>query len=164
MRSGFRGIVLVAPLLLAGLLVAGLPGRVAAIGGNDGPASSAPRDPAYSEAVKLVKAENYAAALALLEKAVQTDPTNADAYNYLGYSHRKLGDVEKAMANYLKALELEPKHLGANEYLGELYLELDQLAKAEERLKVLDKACFFGCEEYSELKEKIVAYKAKTGS
>ena len=41
---------------------------------------------------------------------------------------------------------------------------LDQLAKAEERLKVLDKACFFGCEEYSELKEKIAAYKAKTGS
>jgi len=31
-------------------------------------------------------------------------------------------------------------------------------------LAVLDKACFFGCEEYSELKAMIAAYQAKTGS
>ncbi len=41
------------------------------------------------------------------------------------------------------------------------YLETDQLAKAEERLKVLDKACFSGCEEYDELKEAIEKYKEK---
>ncbi len=69
-----------------------------------------------------------------------------------------------ALAHYGRALELEPEHRGANEYLGELYLDLGQLAKAEERLQVLDKACFFGCEEYSELKAKIEAYMAQAGS
>ena len=56
---------------------------------------------------------------------------------------------------------MSPKHRGANEYLGELYLETDQLAKAEERLKVLDGACFLGCEEYDDLKEAIEKYKEK---
>jgi len=93
-----------------------------------------------------------------------TDSSDADAYNLLGFSHRKLGDVEAALAHYGKALALEPKHRGANEYLGELYLELGQLDKARERLKVLDGACFFGCEEYSELKAKIAAYQAQAGS
>ena len=45
-----------------------------------------------------------------------------------------LGDKAKAMTYYTKALNLEPNHLGANEYMGELYLELNDLAKAEERL------------------------------
>ena len=78
--------------------------------------------------------------------------------NYLGYSHRKLGHTEKALGYYQQALEIEPKHRGANEYLGELYLELKQLDKAEERLKVLSTACN-ACEEYVELKEKVEAFK-----
>jgi hypothetical protein len=45
--------------------------------------------------------------------------------------------------------------------LGELYLETDQLAKAEDRLQVLDDACFLGCEEYDDLKEAIEKYKEK---
>ncbi len=118
----------------------------------------------YSQAVKLFDAGDYSAAVPLLRKSVAADPTNANAHNLLGFSHRKLGDVDTALAHYAKALELQPKHRGANEYLGELYLELGDLAKAEKRLKVLDKACFFGCEEYSELKAKIKAYVAKAGS
>jgi len=113
--------------------------------------------------VTLIEKGGYAEALPLLEKAVAAEPKNADAYNYLGYSHRKLGDREKAFVFYRKALEIKPRHLGANEYLGELYLEMGELRKAEERLAVLDKACFFGCDEYSDLKEAIEAYKKQTG-
>jgi hypothetical protein len=40
---------------------------------------------------------------------------------------------------------------------------MGDVPKAEERLAVLDKVCFFGCEEYSELKEAIADYKAKNG-
>jgi hypothetical protein len=54
---------------------------------------------------------------------------------------------------------LQPKHRGANNYLGHLYLETGSLEKAQERLAVLDKACSFGCEEYSELKQAISAHK-----
>ncbi len=65
------------------------------------------------------------------------------------------------MIAYQKALAIKPDHRGANEYIGELYLETGKPAKARERLKVLDSACFFGCEEYDELKAAIAAYEAK---
>ncbi len=136
-------------------------GPARAIGGDD---SASKQNPDYAQAAKLVEAGKYAAAIPLLEKTVAKESKNADAYNLLGYSHRKLGDVEAALTHYGRALELDPKHRGANEYLGELYLELGRLDEAQERLAVLDKACFFGCEEYSELKAMIAAYQAKTGS
>jgi len=138
-------------------------GQALAIGGG-GSKSAKKDDPAYARAVKRVDAGDYAGAIPLLQKAIAADPTNANAHNYLGFSHRKLGNVDVALAQYGKALELNPKHLAANEYLGELYLDLDQLDKAKERLAVLDDACFFGCEEYRELKEKIAAYQAKANS
>lgn len=136
-------------------------GAVLAAGGGGG---DAPKNPDLAKAVPLVEDGHYAEAIPFLEKAVAADPKSADALNYLGYSHRKLGDVDKALDYYRKALAIQPKHRGANEYLGELYLELGQLEKAEERLEVLDGACFFGCEEYSDLKAAIKAYKAKEGS
>src|SRR3546814_10871031 len=90
--------------------------------------------------------------------------SDLDALIYLGYSNRQLGNNDAALTHYQAALALEPSHRGANEYLGELYLMLGDVAKAEERLEVLDGACFFGCEEYTELKNAITAYKAKAGS
>ncbi len=138
-------------------------GQALAVGG--GGSTSAKKDnPAYAQAVKLVDAGDYAGAIPLLQKVIAADPTNANAHNYLGFSHRKLGDMEMALTQYGKALELNPRHRGANEYLGELYLDLGQLDKAKERLSVLDDVCFFGCEEYRELKEKIKIYQAKAGS
>lgn len=134
-------------------------GSAQAAGGGDDP----PKNKDLARAVALVDKGSYAEALPLLEKAVVAEPKNADAYNYLGYSHRKLGDTETALGFYRKALEIKPKHLGANEYLGELYLDLGELEKAEERLAVLDKACFFGCDEYSDLKEAIKAYRKQNG-
>ena len=138
-------------------------GQALAFGGG-GDTSSKKDTSDYARAVKLVEAGDYAGAIPLLKKTIAADPTNANAQNYLGYSHRKLGDVDLALAHYGKALELKPKHRGANEYLGELYLELGQLDKAKRHLKVLDDACFFGCEEYRELKTKIEAYQAQAGS
>ena len=138
-------------------------GQARAFGGG-GSTSTKEDNPDYAQAVKLVEAGDYAAAIPLLQKSIAADPTNADAHNYLGFSHRKLGNVDVALTHYGKALELKPKHRGANEYLGELYLDLGQLDKAKERLAVLDNACFFGCDEYRELKAKIKAYQAKASS
>ena len=122
-----------------------------------------PENRDLAAARELINKSSYAEAIPLLEKAVAAEPKNADAYNYLGYSHRKLGDRKKAFVFYSKALEIKPRHLGANEYMGELYLEQGELQKAEERLAVLDKACFFGCDEYTELKEAIEDYKKQNG-
>ena len=121
-------------------------------------------DPNYAAAKQMVEDGKYAAAIPLLEKVVAADKKNANAFNYLGYSNRQLGNHDVALSNYEAALAIDPRHRGANEYLGELYLTLGDLAKAEERLEVLDGACFFGCDEYTELKNAIAAYKAKIGS
>ena len=102
---------------------------------------------------KIAKAESlYLKALDKLEKAYDKDKKNADILNYLGYSLRKTGNLEKAEAFYLKGLKLDADHLGINEYLGELYVQTGRIELAKERLKVL-KGC--KCEEYDELKELI---------
>ena len=104
---------------------------------------------------------NYRLAIKYLLKAVGKDRKNADAYNLLGYSNRKLGFNDKAFGYYKIALELDPRHRGAHEYIGELYLKKNEIEKAKEHLKHLDSICFFGCEEYDELKEAIENYESK---
>ena len=112
------------------------------------------------QGVAAVKAENYERAIVLLQKVVAVEPENADAWNFIGFSHRKLNNFDRALPAYNTALAINPKHRGANEYLGELYLRIGDLAKAEERLEKLDDICFFGCGEYTDLKAAIEAYKS----
>ena len=101
----------------------------------------------------------FQVAIKHLERAARISPNNPDVYNLLGYSHRKLDQLEKAFDYYWKALKLDPRHLGANEYIGELYLRTNNLKKAEEHLAVLDDVCLFGCDEYDDIKDAIEKYK-----
>jgi predicted Zn-dependent protease len=117
----------------------------------------------YSQASAKVDATDYRGAMTILDKIIAKDPHNPDALNLMGFCDRKLGNTDEALEYYNKALAIRPNHVGANEYLGELYLELKDLPKAEERLKVLAKACN-GCEEQQELKAKIDNYKAANNS
>jgi len=94
----------------------------------------------------------YMKAYKKLEKAYSKNKKNADILNYLGFTLRKTGDLEKAEVYYLKGLELDAGHLGINEYLGELYVQTNRIDLAKERLAVLN-GC--KCEEYDELKELI---------
>ncbi len=149
--------VIAACLLVAGLAVSA-PAAMAAGGGGPSWSKSSPQ---VSAVEKAIKDGDYRTAIALLEKKVQSDPRDADAWNLLGFSQRKLGQFDAAKASYDKALTLDPGHLGANEYLGELYLQIGDLPRAEERLARLDSLCFFGCQEYRDLKKAIEAYKAK---
>lgn len=152
---------LITPFALVLVLVTG---EAMAAGSDSDPTPAKKVDPDYTKAQQMIDDGQYAGAIALLEKVVAADAKNADALNLLGYSNRQLGNNDVALGFYEAALDLEPRHRGANEYVGELYLTLGDLAKAEERLDVLDGACFFGCKEYTELKNAIADYKAKTGS
>lgn len=126
--------------------------------GNGG-GSSSKLEPATSA----IEEGNYQKAIDELMTLRSEDPNDADVLNLLGYSHRKLGHMDEAREFYLQALAIDPNHRGANEYLGELYLEVGDLAKAEERLAVLDKECFFPCSEYSDLKAAVAKYKTDNG-
>jgi tetratricopeptide (TPR) repeat protein len=112
----------------------------------------------------LIEAEKYQQAIDELTRALEKKPEDADLLNLVAFSNRKLERFDSALEYYLKALGIEPEHRGANEYLGELYLQLGQLDKAQERLAVLDDACFFGCDEYDELEQAIEEYRRQNPS
>ena len=163
-RSAFSAILGVMLLTAASPAPVGAAGGGGGGGGGDGSGGVAakPEDPKYTEAVKAIKSKEYAKAVPLLQDVVSRDAANADAYNWLGYATRKNGNPDGAIPYYEKALAIDPKHRGAHEYIGEAYLMLDDLPKAKDHLRTLDKLCFFPCSEYSDLKKAVEAYE-KTG-
>lgn len=147
-------------VLLAALTLSGQP-AVAAGGGGGDSMPAVPEDPDYVAGRQAVEAMNWQAALDAFNKVVAKDPGNANAQNYLGYTYRRSGQLDLAFKHYEEALRLNPKHRGAHEYMGEAYLMVNNLAKAEEQLKELDRLCLFPCDEYSDLKKAVAAYKQK---
>ena len=93
--------------------------------------------------------KHYKKAIGYLLKHNKKFPSDPNTLNYLGFTHRKVGDYENAEIYYSMGLELDPKHVGINEYMGELFVVTNRLDKAKERLAVL-KDC--NCKEYKELK------------
>ncbi len=112
----------------------------------------------YELGVKSVQARDYERALGSLQKVVQADPRNADAWNYIGFSQRNLQHFDESLAAYQKALAINPDHRGANEYLGELYLKTGDLEKARQQLSTLQRLCPGGCPEYDDLNKAVGAY------
>jgi len=122
----------------------------------------AKQDPVWlTQARASIKAEKYDQAIQQLQAANQIN--SADWNNLLGYSLRKKQppDLTGAETYYQAALKIDPNHRGALEYYGVLKLIKNDLPGAEALLARLDKACSFGCEEYSDLKEAIQKYKSK---
>lgn len=105
-----------------------------------------------------MRAGDYQRGLGSLQKVVQADPRNADAWNYLGFSQRNLQHFDESLAAYQKALAINPNHRGANEYLGELYLRTGNLELAREQLARVRSLCPGGCEEHDDLKTAVGAY------
>ncbi len=75
---------------------------------------------------------DYAAALERFRQAVGLDDSLAEAWNYLGYSSRKLGHYDDALTAYAKALTLKPSYPDALEYRGEAYLGLNRVPDAQQ--------------------------------
>jgi tetratricopeptide (TPR) repeat protein len=63
----------------------------------------------YYNAVKLIKKKSYNLAIENLFKAEQSNKLDPDIYNYLGFSFRKIGDLDKAGMYYNKALTISPQ-------------------------------------------------------
>ena len=145
-----------------------LPGMLAVLGlfaaqlsiANMGADDSESTDANFLEGRKAVEAQDWNKAVELLSNAVQSDPNNADAHNFLGYAYRKKGAYAASFEHYEQALKLDPKHKHAHEYIGEAYLLTDNLPKAELHLAELQKICTpIPCEEYKELKRAVDIYK-----
>lgn len=123
--------------------------------------SAAARDADYAAGKAAMEQKNWREALKRYSLALKRNPDSADLHNYLGFSYRNAGDMDRAIEHYLRAIALDPRHRGAHEYIGEAYLMLGNLAKAEEHLAALEKICLLPCEELDDLRSKIVAYKKR---
>jgi len=119
-------------------------------------------DPQWLVATRLsVKSGKFEQAIKQLQDSNQVG--SAEWNNLMGFSLRQKQppDLVGAENYYQAALKIDPKHKGALEYYGMLMLTNNNLPGAEALLVRLDKVCFFGCEEYSDLKEAIKIYKLK---
>jgi tetratricopeptide (TPR) repeat protein len=76
--------------------------------------------------------DRYAEALGKFQAAAGLDPTMHEAWNYVGYTNRKLGHYGEALAAYDKALTLKPGYADALEYRGEAYLALNRIPDAQQ--------------------------------
>lgn len=112
---------------------------------------------AYAEAVGLINQARYVEAFATLERTQEAVGPHPDVLNYMGFTSRKLGRLDDALAYYGEALTLDPNHLGATEYLGELYIQMGQLDRARAQLARLDELCAYGCAQREELSRWIAA-------
>jgi tetratricopeptide (TPR) repeat protein len=82
---------------------------------------------------------HYSQALSEFIDAVSQKPTMYQAWNYIGFANRHLGDYEAALSAYAKALELNPNYPDAIEYRGEAYLGLNKIDAAKEAYLALFK-------------------------
>ena len=110
-------------------------------------------DQDFIEAAVLAHSGQYKAAISALEALHRPD----DPYvlNYLGFSNRKLGQTETALAFYHKALSLRPDYVRARSYLGEGYVALGRIDDAREQLALIAEQCGTNCDEYVALDRKI---------
>jgi tetratricopeptide (TPR) repeat protein len=76
--------------------------------------------------------DHYAASLTKFMRAAQLDPNMHEAWNYVGYTNRKLGNYDVALAAYERALALHPGYPEALEYRGEAFLALNRISDAQQ--------------------------------
>jgi len=79
----------------------------------------------------------YHEAVTKLIDVVGLDPKMYEAWNYLGFANRHLGNYEDALSSYAKALELSPTYADAIEYRGEAYLGLNRIDDAKDAYMAL---------------------------
>jgi len=81
--------------------------------------------------------EYYSKALEQFIDAVSQQPKMYQAWNYIGFANRHLGNYDAALSAYAKALELNPAYPEAIEYRGEAYLGLNKIDEAKEAYMTL---------------------------
>lgn len=75
--------------------------------------------------------------------------------NYLGFTTRKLGNVEGSLTYYKAALSIDPDYTLVREYMGEAYIQLGQFERAAEQLAEIRKRCGTDCREYRLLRAEL---------
>ncbi len=116
-------------------------------------------DEIYNAGYWMARQGQYAEALAVFRMAKdQDDPRILTG---IGFTTRKLGDVDAAFAYYGRALARDPNLVLTRAYLGEAYMSKGNVAAAESELAEIARRCGTACEAYAQLALNIATYKAK---
>jgi type IV pilus assembly protein PilF len=116
---------------------------LALVSGGCAPATTKPKDPATATANNIRLAESYyqagrvSEALSILQKAVDSAPTNAPLLNYYGQLSFLAGRNEVAEASFTKALTLDPHLTDARNNLGSVYDATGRKSQAEQEYKAV---------------------------
>jgi tetratricopeptide (TPR) repeat protein len=89
-------------------------------------------DARKQEKLRKKAVDSYAGAAKKFARATEFRPNMYEAWNYLGYSNRKQGKFDAALAAYDRALSLKPDYAEAVEYRGHAYLGLNRLTEAKD--------------------------------
>ena len=81
---------------------------------------------------ELAYAGQYGATLNAL--AAMSDPQDDRVLTYMGFVHRKMGDVGLGNAYYRQAIAKNPDNLLARSYMGQGFVESGELAMARAQL------------------------------
>ena len=112
----------------------------------DGKSAGLTDEDLYLAAGKFVLEARFADALPLLLRI--KDRNTPQVLNLIGYSTRKLGDIDKGIDYYRQALAVDPDYTKARQYLGEAYLLKNDVGKAKEQLDEIADRCGGPCEDY----------------
>jgi tetratricopeptide (TPR) repeat protein len=73
----------------------------------------------------------YRQTMDLFERRIALDPTNDEAYYYVGLCHRELGEIADAITAMRQASAIAPEKPDRHFWLGLLYAQVDSSAQAE---------------------------------
>ncbi|MGB7286791.1 MAG: tetratricopeptide repeat protein [Salaquimonas sp.] len=108
------------------------------------------QDSLFESGREFAYAGQYEKAIEILSYA--PDQLDARILNMKGFSHRKLGQIEKGMAYYKHSIAIDPQYALVREYYGEALLQIGDLAAAQEQLKQIKQICQSSdCEPYTQL-------------
>ena len=122
----------------------------------DGRSAALSDEDLYLAAGEFVLEARYAEALPLLFRI--KDRNQPQVLNLIGYSTRKLGDIDKGIDYYHQALAVDPGYTKARQYLGEAYLLKGDVDKAKEQLDEIADRCGGPCDDYELLVAAIAAH------
>jgi tetratricopeptide (TPR) repeat protein len=109
-------------------------------------------DQLYYQGRMLALAGHYDSAIDALG-AVANKTSNV--LTMIGYSTRKMGNLDQGIAIYHQALAIDPKNLSTHEYLGEGYLAAGRVDLAENELDTLQTLCGNVCVQFQALSNAI---------
>lgn len=94
--------------------------------------SSLDRDDLYETVRQLAYAGRYLDAQGVLEAMEADDPGRL---TYMGFTHRKLGNMDLAMVYYEKAIAADPANILARSYMGQGFVEDGNVSLAMAQLQ-----------------------------